>query len=79
MIAVLQRVKKANVSVSSKIVGSCDQGICILLGVAQDDEESDAVALAEKIINLRIFSDENGKMNLSLKALSCPSGRLGHG
>ena len=67
MIAVLQRVKRAAVSVEGKEVGACKEGLCILLGVAKGDGEEDARALAEKTVNLRIFSDENGKMNLSLK------------
>ena len=67
MIAVLQRVKRAAVSVEGNVVGECKEGLCILLGVAKGDGEEDARALAEKTVNLRIFSDENGKMNLSLK------------
>ena len=67
MIAVLQRVKKASVSVEGKVVGECKEGLCILLGVAKEDTEEDAKALAEKTVNLRIFNDENDKMNLSLK------------
>ena len=67
MIAVLQRVKKASVSVEEKIVGECKEGLCILLGVAKNDTEEDARVLAEKILGLRIFNDENDKMNLSLK------------
>ena len=47
-------------------VGACGNGLCILLGVAREDTEKDAEVLAEKIVNLRICSDENGKMNLSL-------------
>ena len=67
MIAVLQRVKRASVKVDGEITGSCAQGLCILLGVAKGDTEEDARALAEKTVNLRIFTDENDKMNLSLK------------
>ena len=67
MIAVLQRVRAASVSVDEKVVGSCERGLSILLGVAQGDSERDAEALADKIVNLRIFPDENDKMNLSLK------------
>lgn len=67
MIAVLQRVKEASVTVDDRIVGSCGRGLSILLGVAQGDTERDAEALADKIVNLRIFPDENEKMNLSLK------------
>ena len=66
MIAVLQRVKRACVCVEGDIVGECGAGLCILLGVAKEDTEADALALADKIVNLRIFPDENDKMNLSL-------------
>ena len=67
MICVLQRVKRASVVVDGQTVGECKAGLCILLGVADGDTEEDARALAEKAINLRIFTDENDKMNLSLK------------
>ena len=70
MIAVLQRVNNASVSVDGEIVGSCGKGLCILLGVAEDDCERDADALAEKIVGLRIFTDDNDKMNLSLLDVS---------
>ena len=66
MIAVLQRVSRASVSVDNKTVGACGKGLCVLLGVARGDTEADAEALAAKIVGLRIFTDENGKMNLSL-------------
>ena len=66
MIAVLQRVKRAAVSVDGETVGACGKGLLVLLGVAKGDGEDDARALADKIINLRIFEDENEKMNLSL-------------
>lgn len=67
MKAVLQRVKNANVVVDGEVVGECGEGLMILLGVAQGDSEEDARLLAAKICNLRIFSDENDKMNLSVK------------
>ena len=67
MIAVLQRVKRAAVIVEGETVGACGEGLCILLGVAKGDNEEDARALAQKIADLRIFTDENDKMNLSLK------------
>lgn len=67
MIAVLQRVKRAAVIVEGETVGACGEGLCILLGVAKGDTEEDARALAQKIADLRIFTDENDKMNLSLK------------
>jgi len=67
MKAVLQRVKNANVKVDGEVVGECGEGLMILLGVANGDTEKDAELLATKICNLRIFTDENGKMNLSVK------------
>ena len=67
MKAVIQRVLKASVSVDGAVVGSCGHGYLILLGVAVNDTEQDADLLLKKIANLRIFSDENGKMNLSVK------------
>ena len=67
MIAIIQRVKKAFVTVDDATVGECGQGLLILLGVATDDTEEDARALARKIVNLRIFTDENDKLNLSIK------------
>lgn len=65
MIAVIQRVNSAAVTVDEKVVGSISYGLHVLLGVAKDDTEQDADLLAEKISKLRIFNDENGKMNLS--------------
>ena len=65
MIAVLQRVKGASVIADGEPAGSCGFGLYILLGVAKEDTEADASALAEKIAKLRIFTDENDKMNLS--------------
>ena len=67
MIAVLQRVKHASVSIDGAINGECKEGLMILLGVAKDDVEEDARLLAAKISKLRIFCDEKGKMNLSVK------------
>ena len=67
MIAVLQRIKKGSVTVDGKTISSCAEGLCVLLGVGVEDSETDAEALARKIVNLRIFSDANDKMNLSLK------------
>ena len=67
MIAVLQRVKRASVDVEGETVGKCKHGLCVLLGVAKEDTEEDAEALVRKLVELRIFCDENDKMNLSLK------------
>ncbi len=67
MKAVLQRVKNAYVSVDGETVGECAEGLMILLGVANGDTEEDAELLAAKICKLRIFKDENDKMNLSVK------------
>ena len=66
MIALLQRVTESSVSVDGQIIGRCGKGLMILLGVLEGDSESDAVALAEKIHKIRIFEDENGKMNRSV-------------
>lgn len=66
MKAVLQRVSKASVTVSDELVSSINQGFLILLGVESTDDEKEADALARKISGLRIFTDENDKMNLSL-------------
>lgn len=66
MKAVIQRVSEASVSVEEKIIGACGKGFLILLGVTKGDTETDAELLAAKIAKMRIFSDENGKMNLSL-------------
>ncbi|MBQ8289164.1 MAG: D-tyrosyl-tRNA(Tyr) deacylase [Clostridia bacterium] len=66
MIAVVQRVTSAAVTVEGKITGQCGQGLAILLGVCPEDTEAEAKILAEKIAKLRIFSDEAGKMNRSV-------------
>jgi D-tyrosyl-tRNA(Tyr) deacylase len=69
MKAVIQRVKSASVRVDGQTVGECAEGLMILLGVARGDCEDDARLLATKICNLRIFTDENDKMNLSVKTV----------
>lgn len=66
MIAVIQRVNNATVYADGVFSGSIDKGLYILLGVAKNDSEEDARLLCEKISKLRIFTDENGKMNLSV-------------
>lgn len=67
MRAVIQRVSNASVAVDGQIVGSCGRGFLILLGVAEGDTEMDAELLCKKIAALRIFRDENDKMNLSIR------------
>lgn len=66
MRAVVQRVTQSSVAVEGTIVGSIGPGLMVLLGVAQEDIEPDADYLADKIVNLRIFEDDAGKMNRSL-------------
>ncbi len=66
MRAVIQRVKRATVTIDGQTVGSCEQGFLVLLGVKKGDAEQDADLLAAKIAKLRIFCDENDKMNLAL-------------
>jgi D-aminoacyl-tRNA deacylase len=66
MRAVIQRVSRASVTVDGDVIGSIGDGILLLLGVSSKDSEADAVYLVDKVANLRIFDDEEGKMNLSL-------------
>src|SRR6202163_329955 len=70
MRAVVQRVTRANVTVNDQLVGEIGNGLVVLLGVARDDTKLDAAYLAEKITALRIFDDEEGKMNLSVKEVN---------
>ena len=63
---VLQRVKQAAVEVNKQTVGQIDKGVCLLVGIEKGDTEEEALYLAHKITELRIFPDEEGKMNLSL-------------
>ena len=63
---VLQRVKSASVSIEGSVVGEINQGFLLLVGVGPEDTSDDASYLARKIAGMRIFSDENGKMNLSI-------------
>ena len=67
MIAVIQRINSATVFADGELSGSVGKGLYILLGVTNEDSEADAPVLAEKISKLRIFTDENDKMNLSVK------------
>jgi len=64
---VVQRVSKAQVTVEGKITGKIDKGFLVLIGITHDDTKEIADKLVKKLINLRIFEDENEKMNLSLK------------
>ena len=64
---VLQRVKQASVEVGGKVVGEVGPGVCLLVGIEKGDSEEDAQYLAKKIVELRIFPDGEGKMNLSLQ------------
>lgn len=67
---VVQRVMESNVKVDNKIVGQINKGFLVLLGVKSTDTKKDADYLVRKLINLRIFSDENDRMNLALKDVS---------
>lgn len=70
MRAVLTRVKSASVSVDGKTIGSIGPGFLILLGITHDDTEAQAVKLADKLTGLRIFEDEDGKMNRGLETVN---------
>jgi D-tyrosyl-tRNA(Tyr) deacylase len=67
---VVQRVSEASVSINGKIAGAISNGLMVLLGVETTDSQSDADYLIQKLINLRIFNDEDGKMNLSIQDVS---------
>ena len=69
MRVVVQRVSEARVSIDDEVIGAIGPGLCILLGVGTKDTETAAEFLASKIINLRIFEDEQGKMNRSIRDL----------
>ena len=70
MRVVIQRVSKSNVKANGKIVGKIDKGLMLLIGVDEDDDNIDAEWLAKKVIDVRIFSDEDGKMNHSIKDIN---------
>ena len=67
---VIQRVTEANVKVEGKIVGEITKGLLLLIGIDEEDEKTDADWLVQKILNLRIFGDEEGKLNLSVTDIS---------
>ena len=67
---VIQRVSEASVRVDNEIVGQIDAGMMILLGIEEDDDQSDADWLLQKIVGLRIFNDDEGKMNKSLAEIN---------
>jgi D-aminoacyl-tRNA deacylase len=67
MRAVVQRVSEASVAVEGRVTGAIQEGLLVLLGVDQEDQDTDARYIAEKIVGLRIFSDAEGKFNLSLE------------
>ncbi len=67
MITLLQRVSYARIEVSGECVASIDQGLLVLVGIQADDDEKTAVHFVERLLNYRIFCDENDKMNLSLR------------
>jgi D-tyrosyl-tRNA(Tyr) deacylase len=70
MRAIVQRVKNARVEIDGKTISQIDMGLLVYLGVGKGDEQTDAGIVAEKIAGLRIFTDENGKMNLNVKDVS---------
>ena len=70
MIALIQRVKQASVSVDNQIIGQIDQGLLVLLGIEQGDNEQKAIRLSEKVLGYRIFSDNDGKMNLNVQQIN---------
>ena len=70
MRSVVQRVNSASVTVDGEVIGKIDKGLLVLLGVCDDDTEADMKWLADKVSGLRIFTDENDKMNLSLEDVS---------
>ena len=67
---VIQNVLNASVSVDQKIVGQINQGYVVFIGISNDDNEETAKKMIQKMLNLRIFQDENGKTNLSLEQIS---------
>lgn len=74
MRAVVQRVRRASVTVGGEIVGAIERGFLVLLGAGQGDSEADAEYLARKITGLRVFEDDDGRMNLALDKLEADDG-----
>lgn len=70
MRAVVQRVSRCSVTVDSRIVGSIDSGLLVLLGVSTKDTQKDLDYIVDKVLNMRIFGDDNGKMNLTVQDIS---------
>ena len=70
MKVVIQRVSEASVKVDGELVGEINKGYMLLIGIDENDENTDADWLVQKILNLRIFGDENGKMNLSIQDIN---------
>ena len=69
MIALMQRVSEASVSVDNNVVGEIEQGLLVLIAIEPEDTQAKAKRLAERVAGYRIFSDENGKMNLNVKQI----------
>jgi D-tyrosyl-tRNA(Tyr) deacylase len=70
MRVVIQRVSEASVQINNEMVGSISMGLLVLLGIEHEDNKEDADYLIQKLISLRIFGDENGKMNLAIKEIN---------
>ena len=66
MVALVQRVTEGSVRIKNKVIGSISKGFVVFIGVCKNDEASDAIKLAQKIVGLRVFEDAEGKMNLSI-------------
>ena len=76
MRAVVQRVSSSRVTVDERVTGEVKKGLLVLLGVTHDDTSKDVDYMVDKVTNLRIFEDENDKMNLSLKDIEGSNGSI---